>query len=34
MAEGGFGFHEAWVNLVPWINKLDIGKIKRQAGIE
>lgn len=34
MAEGGFGFHEAWVNLVPWINKLDIGKIKRQVGIE
>jgi protein tyrosine phosphatase (PTP) superfamily phosphohydrolase (DUF442 family) len=34
MAEGGFGFHEAWVNLVPWINKLDIGKIKRRAGIE
>jgi len=34
MTEGGFGFHEAWVNLVPWINKLDIGKIKRQAGIE
>lgn len=34
MAEGGFGFHEAWVNLVPWINKLDIDKIKRQAGIE
>ena len=33
MAEGGFGFHEAWVNLVPWINKLDIGRIKRKAGI-
>jgi protein tyrosine phosphatase (PTP) superfamily phosphohydrolase (DUF442 family) len=32
MAEGGFGFHEAWVNLVPWINKLDIDKIKRRAG--
>ena len=34
MAEGGFGFHEAWVNLEPWIDKLDIDKIKRQAGIE
>ena len=34
MTEGGFGFHEAWVNLVPWIHKLDIGRIKRKAGIE
>jgi len=34
MAEGGFGFHEVWVNLMPWINNLDIGEIKRLAGIE
>ena len=34
MAEGGFGFHEVWVNLMPWINKLDIDKIKRRTGIE
>jgi len=34
MAGGGFGFHEVWVNLVPWINKLDIDKIKRRAGLE
>jgi len=34
MIEGGFGFHGVWANLAPWINKLDIGKIKRQAGIE
>jgi protein-tyrosine phosphatase len=34
MTEGGFGFHEVWANIAPWINRLDIGKIKRQAGIE
>ena len=34
MTEGGFGFHGVWANIAPWINKLDIGKIKRQAGIE
>jgi protein tyrosine phosphatase (PTP) superfamily phosphohydrolase (DUF442 family) len=34
MTEGGFGFHGIWANIAPWINKLDIGEIKRQAGIE
>jgi protein tyrosine phosphatase (PTP) superfamily phosphohydrolase (DUF442 family) len=34
MTEGGFGFHGVWANIAPWIDKLDIGKIKRQAGIE
>jgi protein tyrosine phosphatase (PTP) superfamily phosphohydrolase (DUF442 family) len=34
MIEGGFGFHGVWANIAPWINKLDIGKIKRRAGIE
>ena len=34
MTEGGFGFHGVWANIAPWINKLDIGEIKRQAGIE
>lgn len=34
MTEGGFGFHEVWANIAPWIDKLDIGQIKRKAGIE
>jgi len=33
MTEGGFGSHGAWANLTRWVNKLDVGKIKRQAGI-
>ena len=33
MIEGGFGFHGIWGNLIPWINKLDIDKIREKAGI-
>lgn len=33
MSEGGYGFHGIWQNLINWINDLDIGKIKRRAGI-
>jgi protein tyrosine phosphatase (PTP) superfamily phosphohydrolase (DUF442 family) len=33
MREGGFGFHQTWSNLPRWIQKLDIDRIKRQAGI-
>jgi len=33
MIEGGYGFHEIWENLIRWINKLDIDKIKFKAGI-
>jgi protein tyrosine phosphatase (PTP) superfamily phosphohydrolase (DUF442 family) len=33
MTDGGFGFHEAWVNLPPWIRDLDIEAIRKQAGI-
>ena len=32
MTEGGFGFHWIWSNLPTWIQKLDIDRIKRQAG--
>jgi protein tyrosine phosphatase (PTP) superfamily phosphohydrolase (DUF442 family) len=34
MIEGGFGFHGVFANIAPWINRLDIGQIKRKAGIE
>jgi protein tyrosine/serine phosphatase len=33
MTDGGFGFHEVWVNLPPWIRDLDIEAIRKQAGI-
>jgi protein tyrosine/serine phosphatase len=33
MTQGGFGFHQTWSNLPKWIQKLNIEKIKRQAGI-
>ncbi len=33
MVGGGFGFHGIWGNLVQWINKLDIARIKERAGI-
>lgn len=34
MKEGGFGFHEVWVNLEPWIRGLDLDDIAKRAGIE
>ena len=33
MREGGFGFHEIWLNLPKWFEKLDIEQIKKQANI-
>jgi protein tyrosine/serine phosphatase len=33
MTGGGFGFHQVWGNLPRWVQKLDIGSIRRQAGI-
>ena len=33
MTKGGFGFHEVWVNLVPWIKGLDLDEIKARAGL-
>lgn len=34
MTGGGFGFHDVWVNLVPWIEALDLERIKKEAGLE
>jgi protein tyrosine phosphatase (PTP) superfamily phosphohydrolase (DUF442 family) len=34
MTQGGFGFHPTWSNLPKWIQKLDIDRLKRQAGIQ
>ena len=33
MAQGGFGFHGIWENLIQWIDGLDIERIKKRAGI-
>ena len=33
MTKGGFGFHEVWVNIVPWLHALDIDSLRREAGI-
>lgn len=34
MTQGGFGFHEVWINLVPWIKALDIEAIKTKAALD
>jgi protein tyrosine/serine phosphatase len=31
MTQGGFGFHPIWRNLVAYLRKLDVEKLKRQA---
>jgi len=33
MTEGGYNFHEIWVNLLPWISGLDLENIRREAGL-
>lgn len=33
LTEGGFGFHAIWQNLPAWIEKLDIERLRKDAGI-
>jgi len=33
MVDGGFGFHGMWVNLKPWLEGLDMERIRREAGL-
>jgi protein tyrosine/serine phosphatase len=33
MTCGGYGFHEYWDNLVDYIRKVDVERIRRQAGL-
>jgi len=33
MTEGGYNYHEIWINLPDWIKELDIDKLKKEAGI-
>ena len=34
MKEGPYGFHGIWVNVEPWIRKLDLEAIAKRAGLE
>lgn len=33
MKEGGYGFHKVWRNLPSWIEGLDVGKLRKEAGM-
>jgi len=33
MTKGGFGFHGVWENLVEYIRKVDVEKIRKKAGL-
>ena len=33
MTEGGFGFHPVWQDLVDYIRKLDVRKMRREIGL-
>ena len=33
MTQGGYGFHPEWQNLIHYIQKLDVAKIRREAGL-
>jgi protein tyrosine/serine phosphatase len=34
MTKGGYGYHTIWGNLITYIQKLDIEKIKEEAGLK
>lgn len=34
MIHGGYGFHPMWQNLLRYIEKLDISKIKEQVAMQ
>lgn len=33
MKKGGYGYHKIWRNLIKYIEKVDVAKIKKEAGI-
>lgn len=33
MKEGGYNYHSVWINLIKWIEKTDMKKLKKTAGI-
>lgn len=34
MTEGGFGYHAVWKNLIKFLRKVNVSKVRRAAGIE
>ncbi|MBW2527856.1 MAG: tyrosine-protein phosphatase [Deltaproteobacteria bacterium] len=34
MTDGGYGFHSIWQNLVRYLEKLDVERIRQEAGLE
>jgi len=34
MTEGEFGYHKVWINLPPWIERLNIDEIIKKAGLD
>ena len=34
MKDGGYNYHSMWINLIKWINKTDMDKIEKAAGIK
>lgn len=33
MTQGGYGFHKVWKHLVEYVQKLNVEKVKREAGL-
>jgi len=33
MTEGGFGYHRVWRDLPRWFRKLDLNRLRKEAGI-
>ena len=33
MEDGGFGFHDIWINIPRYIDEIDIGQLKRDVGV-
>ena len=34
MTDGGYGFHQVWTNLKPWIETMDVDALRTKAGIK
>ncbi len=34
MVEGGYGFHSIWQNMIDYVERVDVERLRRLAGIE
>ena len=34
LTDGGYGFHEIWINIKPWLEGIDIPQIRHAAGLD